>query len=188
VAGIQKLHDLKSSFIFATHLHEIVNYDEIRKLQTVSLKHMTVQYDRENDILIYDRKLKDGSGDNMYGLEVCKALSLPPDFLESAHQIRMKYYPAQSSILDLKQSQYNANKIKGMCESCKTMVGTEIHHLQHQQNANKDGIIKTESMTFHKNHLANLLTLCDSCHHEFHNSKKVHKKVKTSKGMIIAEI
>ena len=165
-----------------------MNYDEIQSLTTVSLKHMTVQYDRENDILIYDRKLKNGSGDNMYGLEVCKALSLPPDFLDSAHQIRMKYYPAQSSILNLKQSHYNVNKIKGMCENCKKMIGTEVHHLQHQQNANKDGIIKTDSLTFHKNHLANLLTLCDACHQEFHNSKKVHKKVKTSKGMIISEL
>jgi DNA mismatch repair protein MutS len=188
VAGIQKLYEIKSSFIFATHLHEIVNYDEIRRLSSVSLKHMTVQYDRENDILIYDRKLKDGSGDNMYGLEVCKALSLPPEFLESAHQIRMKYYPAQSSILDLKPSQYNAHKIKGTCEKCKIEIGTEVHHLQHQQNADKDGVIKTESLVFHKNHLANLLTLCDSCHKDFHDSKKLHKKVKTSKGMVIREL
>ena len=27
VAGIQRLNELKSSFIFATHLHEIVDYD-----------------------------------------------------------------------------------------------------------------------------------------------------------------
>jgi DNA mismatch repair protein MutS len=188
VAGIQKLHEIKSSFIFATHLHEIVNYDEIRRLTSVALKHMTVQYDRENDILIYDRKLKDGSGDNMYGLEVCKALSLPYDFLESAHQIRMKYYPENSSILSLKTTPYNAHKIKGMCEKCKIEMGTEIHHLQHQQNADDEGIIKTDSLLFHKNHLANLLTLCDTCHNEFHNSKKVHKKVKTSKGVIIHEL
>ena len=31
---------------------------------------MTVRYD-ETGKLVYDRKLKDGSGDSMYGLEVC---------------------------------------------------------------------------------------------------------------------
>jgi DNA mismatch repair protein MutS len=35
VAGIQKLNKLKSSFIFATHLHEIVKYDEIIELTNV---------------------------------------------------------------------------------------------------------------------------------------------------------
>lgn len=70
VAGIQKLHQCGSSFIFATHLHEIVNYDEITDLKSVSLKHMAVVYDKEKDVLVYDRKLRDGPGNNLYGLEV----------------------------------------------------------------------------------------------------------------------
>ena len=52
---------------------------------------MSVIYDREKDRLVYDRKLKEGPGNNMYGLEVCKALNLPCDFLELAHDIRNKY-------------------------------------------------------------------------------------------------
>lgn len=188
VAGIQKLHQIQSSFIFATHIHEIVNYDEIKQLHKVSLKHMSVQYDRERDMLIYDRKLRDGSGDNMYGLEVCKSLSLPPDFLNSAHEIRIKYFPATASILSLKTSHYNANKIMGSCEKCKTEIGTEVHHLLHQKDANIDGVIQKESLLFHKNHLANLITLCDNCHKDFHNTKKVHKKVKTNKGVSLIEI
>ena len=35
--------------------------------------------------------LKEGSGDSMYGLEVCKSLHLPSDFLEYAQSIRTKY-------------------------------------------------------------------------------------------------
>jgi DNA mismatch repair protein MutS len=92
VAGVKQLEEKNTSFIFATHLHEIVRYDEIRDLKSVLLKHMSVMYDRENDKLIYDRKLKDGPGDNMYGLEVCKSLNLPGSFLELAHNIRMKYH------------------------------------------------------------------------------------------------
>ena len=188
VAGIQKLHAIQCSFIFATHLHEIVNYEEIRVLNKLCLKHMTVQYDKEKNILIYDRKLKDGSGDNMYGLEVCKSLSLPADFLSAAHDIRMKYYPSSKNILSLQTSHYNSNKIKGVCEKCKCEMGTEVHHLLHQQDANSDGVIQTDSLTFHKNHLANLMTLCNNCHLTIHNTKKVHKKVKTTNGIHIREI
>ena len=46
------------------------------------MKHMEVKYDHQKDILIYDRKLKDGPGNSMYGLEVCKSLNLSPNFLQ----------------------------------------------------------------------------------------------------------
>jgi DNA mismatch repair protein MutS len=182
VAGIQRLQKAKSSFIFATHLHEIVNYDEIRELTNVVLKHMSVIYNKELDILVYDRKLKDGPGNNMYGLEVCKSLNLPADFIENAYQIRMKYNPDSASLLSLKTSHYNAKKIMGNCEKCGINIGTEVHHLQHQKNANENGIIENNNAVFHKNHLSNLITLCESCHQEFHKQKTQHKKVKTSKG------
>ena len=188
VAGIQKLHSSKSSFIFATHLHEIVNYDEITSLHNVHLKHMEVKYDRENDVLVYDRKLKDGSGDKMYGLEVCKSLNLPLDFLEAANEIRLKYNPDSKSILSLKQSRYNSNKIVSICEKCGKNMGTEVHHLQHQSDADKNGIIKTNDTIFHKNNLANLMTLCETCHNEIHKTNTKQKRVKTTKGTILSKL
>jgi DNA mismatch repair protein MutS len=118
--------------IFATHLHEIIDYDEIKSLKNVALKHMSVIYDKERDCLIYDRKLKDGPGTNMYGLEVCKSLSLPQDFLEAALNIRMKYHPTSASILSLKTSHFNSKKVVGMCELCEKEPGKEVHNLQHQ--------------------------------------------------------
>jgi DNA mismatch repair protein MutS len=189
VAGIQQLHRCKSSFIFATHLHEIVDYSEITELQSVKLKHMEVIYDKESDILVYDRKLRDGPGNSMYGLEVCKSLSLPTDFLDAAYEIRMKYHPESRSILSLKTSHYNAQKIVGMCEKCGKKKGTEVHHLQHQRDANGDGMIMNCDGIFHKNNLANLMTLCEDCHNETHRIvKKGEKRVKTSKGLLVKEI
>jgi DNA mismatch repair protein MutS len=190
VAGIQKLHSCKSSFIFATHLHEIVNYEEIYNLESVKLKHMTVIYDKEQDMLIYDRKLKDGAGDSMYGLEVCKALSLPNDFLEAAYNIRMKYNPESASLLSLRTSHFNKKKIMNMCEKCGKNMGSEVHHLQHQKDSNEEGlIINCDGFGFvHKNNLANLVTLCESCHDNFHKKDVKCKKVKTSKGIILQEI
>lgn len=189
VAGIQQLHKCRSSFIFATHLHEIVDYDEINCLNTVKLKHMEVIYDKQKDILIYDRKLKDGHGNSMYGLEVCKSLNLPQDFLDAAYEIRMKYNKGPGSILSLKTSHYNSKKIIGMCENCQKYQAKEVHHLQHQKNANDNGIISTSYSVFHKNNLANLMSLCEKCHDEIHNtSKKGSKRIKTTKGNKIEEI
>lgn len=188
VAGIQRLYAAKSSFIFATHLHEIVDYEEITEMTTVHLKHMEVVYNKEQDMLIYNRKLKDGSGANVYGLEVCKSLNLPTDFLESANQIRLKYNTDGKSMLSLKQSRYNANKIMSLCEKCGKNMGTEVHHLQHQADANEDGIITSEDSVFHKNSLANLMTLCEACHDEIHKKGIKQKKVRTSKGQKLLEI
>jgi DNA mismatch repair protein MutS len=188
VAGIQKLHQCGSSFIFATHLHEIVNYEEITDLKSVSLKHMAVVYDKENDVLVYDRKLRDGPGNNLYGLEVCKSLSLPNDFLEAAYNIRMKYNPESASLLSLKTSHFNSKKIMSLCEKCGKNMGTEVHHLQHQNDANDDGIIESADNVFHKNKLANLMTLCEGCHSDFHKKDVKHKRVKTTKGIQIREV
>ena len=188
VAGIQRLNQLKSSFIFATHLHEIVDYDEISSLKNLDLKHMSVIYNKEQDILIYDRKLRDGPGNSMYGLEVCKSLSLPEDFLNNAYNIRMKYHPESDSLLSKKTSHFNAKKIMNNCEKCGVAMGSEVHHLQHQSGANNDGIINNNGSVFHKNNVANLITLCEKCHNEIHSSGAQHKKVKTSKGYQIREI
>ena len=189
VAGIQKLHKCRSSFIFATHLHEIVDYEEITSLSTVILKHMSVIYNKEQDMLIYDRKLKDGPGNSMYGLEVCKSLSLPQDFLDAANNIRMKYQIEKNSLLSLKTSHFNSKKIVSLCEKCGKNMGTEVHHLQHQHTANDNGIITSSDSIFHKNNLANLMTLCEDCHNDFHK-KDINgcRRVKTTNGYQLQEI
>ena len=87
---------------------------------------MTVFFNKETNKLQYDRKLKDGPGDSMYGLEVCKSLSLPLDFLELAHSIRNKYNPNTQSILSLKTSHFNNKKIMGMLEHISTQKVTDI--------------------------------------------------------------
>ena len=170
VAGIQKIYKNQSSFLFATHLHEIVDYEEIQCLDRVKLKHMSVVYNKERDELVYQRKIQEGSGDKTYGLEVCKSLGLPHDFMEAAYEIRNKYHSTHSpSVLSLKTSKYNANKIVGICEKCGKKRGTEVHHVEPQKKAGADGFILTPNATFHKNVLANLKTLCEGCHRKEHS-------------------
>ena len=189
VSGVQKLATVGCSFIFATHLHEIIGYDEINSLHNVGMKHMSVIYDKEHDCLIYNRKLQDGPGNNMYGLEVCKSLNLPQDFLDNAHNIRMKYHPESGSILEHRGSHFNTNHITGgMCENCKINLAADVHHLIFQNEAEKNGIIKKKGLTFKKNIKANLMNLCEKCHDEIHKMNKKYKKTKSTKGIILEEI
>ena len=175
LAGINSLYTSRSKFIFATHFHEIVEFDEIMTKERLSLKHMTVQYNPEEDKLVYERKLMPGPGTNMYGLEVCKALHLPEDFLKEAHQLRNKYY-TKDLVLDYQSSHFNAKKLMGLCERCKKKKSTEVHHLQHQKDADEEGFIGK----FHKNHMGNLIALCHECHEQLHkDTSKGHVRQKT---------
>jgi DNA mismatch repair protein MutS len=189
MAGLMDLHHKQSSFIFATHFHEIIHFDEMRDLGKLVLKHMAVHYDRELDCLVYDRLLRDGPGNRMYGLEVCKSLYLPEDFLEKAYQIRTKYFPTARGELARPTATYNSAKIRGICEMCKTEIGEEIHHLEPQKSADTSGFIGT----FHKNHPGNLMSLCEKCHLKCHTpsidttiaqKKKIVRK-KSTKGYIL---
>ena len=161
VAGLMDLHEAQSSFIFATHFHEVVDYDEIKALTRLEMKHMAVFYDREHDCLVYDRTLREGAGDKMYGLEVCKSLHLPTEFLEKAFKIRSKYFSDAAPPLSHKTTKYNAKKVRGMCEMCETRISTETHHLAMQSSAEAEGIIN-------KNHAGNLMALCETCHQAMH--------------------
>jgi len=181
VSGLQHLHREKTSFLFATHFHEIIGYDEIKELDRLVLKHMSVIYDRQMDALIYDRRLCDGPGNRMYGLEVCKSLHLDDAFLENAYQIRQKYF--SKSELSFASSPYNKDKIRGICELCNEKLGEEIHHLDPQKNADVNGFIGT----FHKDHAANLMTVCSKCHDNIHASNNSEKKIirkKSTKGYV----
>jgi DNA mismatch repair protein MutS len=183
VSTLQELHKRKSSFIFTTHLHPIIYFDEVTALSTIHAKHMEVVYDKEKDVLVYNRKIVDGGGSNMYGLEVSKSLRLPEEFLENAFQIRAKYFSENASVLANKTSRYNKDKILGICELCMKNPGTEIHHLTYQKDANETGmIIKDDGTVFHKNNLANLVSICENCHENIHHQNLVLEKVKTTQG------
>lgn len=180
-AGIQYLSKKNSSYIFATHFHEIINFSEIKNTDSLKLIHMTVVYDKSIDKLVYDRKIKTGPGDNMYGLEVCKSLNLPDDFLELAHTIRNNITSA-NLIVQKKGCKYNKKKLKGQCEICKEQCGDEIHHLQYQMNANNSNYTKSI-----KNHKANLINICIKCHDKLHIDNKEFKICKTTTGYEILE-
>lgn len=187
---LENLHAAGSTFMFATHMHEVTRFPEINVLDGLVVKHLQVKYDAIQDALVYDRKLKDGPGEARYGLEVCKALGLPDAFLRRAHELRHKYAKSEASapvacVLDCPTSRYSSKKVRGLCEMCKKVMATQVHHLQHQASADKDtGYIGG----FHKNHPGNLMSVCDACHDAFHESDVQHRRVLTDKGFELVEV
>jgi DNA mismatch repair protein MutS len=191
VSGLSWLYNHGVQFIFATHLHEIVNYPEVTDMEHLHMFHLTVHYNREIDALVYDRKLQPGSGLPVYGLEVCQSMHLPLKFLENAYHFRNKYYPTNVSILEAKQSHFNSQKLLTTCELCKTAKAVHVHHLMYQKHANDDGYFDTTSSSnklsngTHKNHKSNLCALCEECHHKVHQDDIKYMRLKTTRGYVL---
>lgn len=186
VAGLLHLDKKMSTFMFATHFHDVLEMEEIKTSNSIKSKHLSVVYEPETDTLIYNRKLQDGPGNNLYGLEVCKSLRLPVSFLEHANEIRLKTQPANKSITLNNTSSYNRKKLKSNCEKC-GRKSIDVHHLLHQHLEDKKGFIGHVP----KNHKANLINVCRQCHDTFHQNEfmnKYFRKTKTTKGVKLTEI
>ena len=104
-------------------------------------------------------------------------MSLPKEFLDLAYEIR------NEDVKKYKKTRYNAKKIKTKCEIC-NKDAKDIHHLQFQEDANEDGHINH----FHKNHRANLMSICKECHDYITKHKIRYKRTKTSDGIKFIEI
>jgi len=172
-SGIDTLIKKKSSFIFATHLHELVNHFE----QNVKIRicHLHVEY--TNNRLIYDRSLRNGDGPKTYGVEVCRYLNMTDDFVKRAIQFRQILEKGRLESVALK-SKYNRYLMHdGICESCGKQSKAEVHHIKHQASHNQMEAI-------HMNMLSNLMVLCEECHDKVHAGNiNVNLKHQTSNGI-----
>lgn len=179
-AGILDLIKKTSSFIFATHLHELADMKRIKEIENLSIKHLSVKYNNSKNVLVFDRKLKDGPGDSIYGLEVCRSLDLDSDFLNLANEIRQEVLGIEK-IVNFKKSKYNANLIVDKCNICKSEDATETHHIHFQKDADDNGFIEH----YHKNKKFNLVGLCEKCHDRIHNGEiEIGQATMTSNGIM----
>ena len=155
---------------------------EIDAIEGLKIKHMDVYYDSVTQSMIYNRKLCDGSGSKTYGLEVCKSMHLDKKFLERAYQIRKIYFTNKHNMLNAKPSTYNANKLKDKCEICGD-AADDIHHMMEQKKADKNKFINH----FHKNHKANLMSICKRCHDKIHKDDIQYERKKSTNGYVFVE-
>ena len=182
-SGVNYLSQKGASFIFATHINEICELESIKNLKNIIIRHLSVHFDETRNCLIFDRILKEGNGDTLYGLEIAKSLDLPADYIFFAEEIRKKYIGIQDSIVKQKISVYNKEIFMDKCNICNSDTD-EIHHITEQQYANAKGII--ESLSCHKNTKHNLMNVCSTCHDKIHACEiRIDGYKKTTSGVIL---
>ena len=178
-AGLKTLGDMKCSFIFTSHLHQLMDISLIRDIQNLHIYHLKIIYDQEKDLLIYDRKLEKGSGPAIYGLEVCKAMDLGNEFISLARSIQLTITDSTHNLLNDKQSNYNKDIVMDQCQVC-FKKSEHTHHIQEQNEADANGMIHH----YHKNTKHNLVPLCETCHHKVHNENlRIYGYHKTNEGI-----
>ena len=182
-ASVVNLLNRGAHFIFATHLHDLCGLSEIKDCVNDGLKifHLKVIFDKEKGKLVYDRKLAEGSGEAIYGLEVCKSLDMDEEFLSMANKIRRKITGIDEQILKDKVSKYNSEVYVDKCAVCKDIDAEDVHHINFQCNANENKIIDGY---IQKDVKSNLVPLCKSCHIRVHNSDlTINGWIQTGEGI-----
>ena len=155
---IEILSKSQSSFITATHLHDITEIDSIKNLSNIKIKHLKITYDAKDDKLIYDRVLSDGQGDSFYGLQVAKYLMKDTHFNERTQQLLNEY-----NYNNVKKSKYNKDIYLIECLICSSKKNLESHHIIWQKEFDESGYHK-DKIYLKKNDLSNIVTLCSKCH------------------------
>ena len=181
-ASVIKLTQNNTNFIFATHLHELCKLPQINSLNSLKIYHLKVIFDEKNKTLIYDRKLEEGNGPAIYGLEVCRAMDMDSDFIRLSEDIRKEVLNSHKKILNTTQSHFNSEVFVHNCEICDSKA-EDVHHIKFQCTANEDNIIDNH---IKKDINSNLVPLCKKCHNGVHSNKIViNRYVQTSNGIIL---
>lgn len=164
VASIRTMHRRGCRFLLATHQHDVVG--RVAALPDVGVAHLSVRFD--DGVLVYDRVLREGPGETTYGVTVCRALGLPPEFLEEATaELRRAQGVDPECLVSRRRSNYNADVYLGLCEACGVAPAAHTHHRVPQSRA--DASVKNKSH--------NLQGLCAACHERHHREEREGRAV-----------
>jgi DNA mismatch repair protein MutS len=175
---LEKLSKSNTSFITATHLHQIAEMPSVKNLSNVKPMHLKVEYDIENDVLIYSRDLQEGQGEKFYGVQVAKFVMKDDEFNKRTLELEHEYGEK------VKTSHYNKNNWMVECYFCKTHNKLETHHINWQKDCEDNRVI--EKPHINKNSNYNLLTVCQHCHDKIDRGElHVDGFVHTSNGKML---
>ena len=178
-SAINELIKKKSSFIFTSHLHELTSISIIKN-QNLRIYHIHIEI--VDDKIIYERKLKEGQGSNIYGIDVCGSLDMPTDFMKNAEIVRKELTGLDVNLINTKKSNYKSSIFMDICQVCNEKPAKETHHIDYQVNADKNG----KFSNFDKNSSHNLINVCEECHMKEHKGEiGIIGYKQTSKGVII---
>ena len=186
-----------TKFILATHLHQLSEIDVVKQLDNLSLKHLEIKYDKKDECFIYNRKLKEGSGESIYGLEVAKYIVDQPEFIKSATQIRNSILnnmnPANSTnagmtgigshlLLNTIKSNFSKEVYNDICQVCGSNEKIEQHHIIFQSQCDQNGFAEH----IPKNNPSNLAFLCKKHHIDVHQDRlELNGYAQTSLGITL---
>ena len=153
--------------------HLVVDPDIIKLSQnTLRICHLVMKYDDESKTLVFDRKLKEGHGESLYGLEVAMSLSIDPEFIRRAMKRRRKLLGTSAHFLNTKTSRYGKDTYMDSCSRCGKPYtqGNPLHthHIQEQHKADSNGYIDH----YHKDSQFNRINLCSECHKFLHSTEE----------------
>jgi DNA mismatch repair protein MutS len=176
-SSLLHLSDKNATFVFATHLHEMMKLEEIQNRKNIKPFHLSVDINPNTYDLVYDRILKEGSGERIYGILVAKNIIRDTKFINKALEIKnlLLDLDPESSSIPTKESRYNKKKIMDKCEICgkknthKNPTPLETHHINFQKDC-ENGFVKSKPH-LKKNHISNLAVLCQTCHDKLHNNE-----------------
>ena len=173
-ASILRFCKKNVQFILATHFHKLQELEEIKNIKNIHFKHLSIEY--KDGKLIYGRKLLDGCGDNLYGIEIANFIIDDKEFIDNAKNIRNILLEKETNIVPDKKSTYNSKLYICECSICgKKEKELDTHHII-EQNEFKEN-------TFFKNKLSNLVILCQEHHNEVHNGNlKIYGYFETENG------
>ena len=182
-SSIMRLIKDGSKFFFTSHLHGIPEVKGIKANKKLQVSHLSISL-KEDENIIFERKIKDGSGSRLYGLEVCKSIIQDMSFIDDAFEIRNDILGNKTEVVSKKKSNYNKKKIMTSCQVCgykpkdKKSIPLECHHINEQQNTDERGFVNDKH--FHKNELYNLVCLCKSCHQKIDTGELIIRGYKQS--------
>lgn len=166
------------NFIMATHFHKLVQLEDIQALQNIKFMHLSVQYDKAEQSIIYGRKLEEGPGDTLYGVEIADFLIQDSEFIKNAKRIRNIILEKEQCILEDKTSNYNSKLYVDKCAICGDngyQYPLDTHHIKEQH--------LFEEYDFNKDKLANLVVLCKKHHDSVHHGiLEISGYIETTKG------
>ena len=173
-AAIDHLMNVKSTFIFATHLHKLPEIKCIKETKKLRIKHIEVKC--EDDNILFTRKLKEGQSERYYGLDIAKYLIGNKEFIDKCQEIKNEITGSKRKIISTRKSRYNKEVYMTECEICGERENTETHHIKFQKDMN--------AQDRNKDNKNNLVVLCEECHNKVHNNKIIIEgKTKTIKGV-----
>ena len=188
-SAILKLNDLGAKFLFATHLHELAEIDEIKSINTIKFFHLAVE--KKGDDLIFNRTLKEGTGEQIYGITVAQYILDDPLFINRAVEIKnglLEKDGVNTKLMSDKKSLYNKEIYMDACGICGGKEKLESHHINMQKDFKStiNGKINEKKKHVVKDSKANLIVLCSKCHDNLHSGNfTISGLTKTTSGVQI---